>query len=148
MIQIIISDTWAEREKLIGYSKEKGFSETISRLKEIKSDTDLAGIVTSSFEKLIRLFTEFTIVDGRSCGSSILINSKKELYQVVERNIISFHEGWLLILHDLSEDIDELFRYGATDNAEDVIFLKNLLLFLTFVDIYDDREKFLNSRDI
>lgn len=60
MIQIIISDTWAEREKLIGYSKEKGFSETISRLKEIKSDTDLAGIVTSSFEKLIRLFTQFT----------------------------------------------------------------------------------------
>lgn len=142
MIQIVVSDTWAERERLIGYSKEKGFSETINSLKEIESDTNNACIVTSSFEELIWLFTQFTTVNGRSYSSSILINNKKDLYQVVERNVTSLHESWLLILRDLSEDIDELFRYGAKGTDEDVCFLKNLLIFLTFVDIYDDREHF------
>ena len=43
-----------------------------------------------------------------------------------------------MMLHNLNETMDELFRYGAKDTDENVIFLKNILVFLSYISIYED----------
>lgn len=42
------------------------------------------------------------------------------------------------MLHNLNETTDELFRYGARDTDENVVFLKNVLIFLSYISIYED----------
>lgn len=52
----------------------------------------------------------------------------------------NIYDSWLMMLHNLNETMDELFRYGAKDTDENVIFLKNILVFLSYISIYEDKK--------
>lgn len=44
------------------------------------------------------------------------------------------------MLKNLNESIDEFYRYGARDAEPHMVFLKNILIFLSYMNIYTDSE--------
>lgn len=149
MFQMVVYEMYSEREKLIGITKNAGFSEVINRLEELKSFYDSACILVRSFDTLIWLFKNMQLIEGSSVGNAVYINDSTKFCESVNtypgRNVSSVYEAWLNILRDLNEDIDELFRYSKTDKNEDVNFLKNLLMFLSYIYIYEDEKLFTSQ---
>lgn len=47
------------------------------------------------------------------------------------------------MLKNLNTDIDELFRYCATDMDEYVVFLKDILIFLSYAIILNNEKDYI-----
>lgn len=147
MFKIVIGTTYAERSKTIGISKEEGFTKVIEKLTEIQDDLNLACIIETSLDELKYLFGQTEIVEGSASGNVIYIDDStllcKEVSGDITHKIDTAEKAWLRILFDINEDIDELFRYGASDMREDVVYLKNILMFLSYTLIYENEEQFI-----
>lgn len=143
MIRIIIDDTYAEREKQLNITKENGFSDIIKNLEQYKADFDNACIEYSSFDILLWLFNHMQIIEGRFCsGNAVCITDDKEFCNITDIFINhkpkTVHQAWLNVLCVLNIDIDELFRYSASETDERVVYLRNILMFLSYMQVYDD----------
>ena len=130
---------------MILFDDEHKFVNTIAKLEEIYEETENGGIETTGMDGIIWVFNQFN-VDMNLCdnfGSSIYIRDEKEFITKIDSNIYylkskSVYESWLMMLRNLNETIDELFRYGANETSKDVIFLNNILIFLSYARIYVD----------
>ena len=149
MIELCLSSTYADRDKLIYYEETLGFKNTILKLEELYEDIEYSGIVTTGFDEIIWLFNQFDVKDysNRNFGNSVFISNKDEFiakfssYACYKKsNTNNVYDSWLMMLHNLNEIMDELFRYGAKDTDENVIFLKNILVFLSYISIYEDEK--------
>lgn len=145
MIEISISSTFADRDKLIYYEELTGFTNTISKLEEVREEKEFGGIVTTGLDEIIWLFKQFEVKEcsNHNFGNSVFISDKNEFISNISSNVYfkksnNIYDSWLMMLRNLNETIDELFRYGAKDTNDDVIFLKNILVFLSYVSIYED----------
>ena len=80
--------------------------------------------------------------------NTICIYNKEEFISKISPNLLSFnsksiYESWLLMLKNINTDIDELFRYCATDMDEYVVFLKDILIFLSYAIILDNEKDYI-----
>lgn len=143
MIRIIIDDTYAEREKQLNITKDNGFSDVIKNLEQLKADFNNSCIVYSSFDILLWLFNHMQIIEGCfSSGNAVCITDDEEFCNIT--NIFMNHkpktayQAWLNVLYAINDDIDELFRYSASETDERVNYLRNILMFLSYMKVYDD----------
>ena len=89
-----------------------------------------SGMLYSSFDTLIWLFEEIKpiFMSRWNCvyNSGICISNTIEFCERVRDKFSTetetVYSAWLKILYNLSEDIDTMFRYGASDLGDDVIF--------------------------
>ena len=147
MIEIYLSPTFADRDKLIYYEETSGFKNTILKLEELYENTEYKGIETTGFEEIIWLFNQFDVKDysNKNFGNSVFISNKDEFIAKISsyacyKKSNNIYDSWLMMLRNLNETMDELFRYGAKDTDENVIFLKNILVFLSYINIYTDEK--------
>lgn len=145
MIEIGLSFTFADRDKLIYYDDTTGFANTITKLKEVLEETEYGGIGTTGLDEIIWLFNQFVVKEysNRNLGNSVFIANKEEFISKISSNVYykksnNIYDSWLMMLRNLNETIDELFRYGEKDSSENVSFLKNILIFLSYISIYED----------
>lgn len=145
MIEICLSYTFANREKLICYEEATGFTNTIAKLEEVYEETEYGGIETTGLDEIIWLFNQFVVKEynNRNFGNSVYIPDKNEFISKISSGVYfkksnNIYDTWLMMLRNLNETIDELFRYGAKDTDETVVFLKNILIFLSYASIYED----------
>ena len=127
------------------YEETSGFKNTILKLEELYENTEYGGIETTGLDEIIWLFNQFDVKDysNRNFGNSVFISNKDEFIAnicsyVCYKKSNNVYDSWLMMLHNLNETMDELFRYGAKDTDENVIFLKNILIFLSYISIYED----------
>lgn len=138
MIQIIIGNTYSKIPEALGINPEAGFQQVILNLKDIKQHLQNACILYSSLDELLYLFSQFEFISFNSAGTYIYADNYTGLYRKIgwqwepsrKDKTHTIHEAWLQIMNDLSEDIDELFRYSFTPEDKTVIFLNNILKFL------------------
>ena len=147
MIELCLSSAFADRDKLIYYEETSGFKNTILKLEELYKNIEYGGIETTGLDEIIWLFNQFDIKDysNRNFGNSVFISNKDEFIANISSYVCykksnNIYDSWLMMLHNLNETMDELFRYGAKDTDENVIFLKNILVFLSYTSIYEDEK--------
>lgn len=147
MIELCLSSTFADRDKLIYYEETLGFKNTILKLEELYENTEYSGIETTGFDEIIWLFNQFDVKDysNRNFGNSVFISNKDEFIAKISSYVCykqsnNVYDSWLMMLRNLNETMDELFRYGAKDTDKNVIFLKNILVFLSYISIYEDEK--------
>lgn len=142
MIRIIINDTYAEREKQLNITENNGFSDIIKNLEQLKADFNNGCIVYSSFDILLWLFNHMQIIEGSFCSGNAVCITDEEFCNIT--NIFMNHkpktvyQAWLNVLYAINDDIDELFRYSASETDERVKYLHNILIFLSYMQVYDD----------
>lgn len=151
MIELCLSSTFADRDKLIYYEETLGFKNTILKLEELYENTEYSGIETTGFDEIIWLFNQFDVKDysNRNFGNSVFISNKDEFIAKISSYVCykqsnNVYDSWLMMLRNLNETMDELFRYGAKDTDKNVIFLKNILVFLSYISIYEDEKSWRN----
>ena len=125
MIEICLSSTHADRDKLICYEETTKFTNTIAKLEEVYEETELAGIETTGLEEIIWLFNQFVVKEynNRNFGNSVYISNKDEFISKISSCVYykkssGIYDSWLMMLRNLNETIDELFRYGAKDTDD------------------------------
>ena len=145
MIEIVIPYTYQNINQKIHYKTDAGFDKTISELEDIFNEANDGGIITD-LDEIIWLFKQFSVVaHSNDFGASVYIKDVNEftlkinttIYQNPNGNI---YHSWLVMLKNLNESIDEFYRYGARDAEPHMVFLKNILIFLSYMNIYTDSE--------
>lgn len=154
MIRMGLSWTFSEIEKLIEYKEDIEFANTVKKIETIYSELEDSGILTN-LDEIIWLFKQFSVEETEadcyscSCGHTIYIVNKEEFISKIVSNSFkksdNIYESWLMMLRNLNESIDELFRYGFSDEDEYVIFLKNILMFLSFVKVFDNKTDYFKN---
>ena len=151
MIELCLSYTFSDSYNLIYYEETSGFKNTILKLEELYENTEYGGIETTGLDEIIWLFNQFDVKDysNKNLGNSVFISNKDEFIANISsyacyKKSNNVYDSWLMMLHKLNEKMDELFRYGAKDTDENVIFLKNILVFLSYISIYEDEASWRN----
>lgn len=141
--EIVIPYTYQNINQKIHYKTDTGFDKTIDELENIFNEASFGGIITD-LDETIWLFKQFFVVgQSNDFGASVYIKDVNEftskinttIYQNLNGNI---YHSWLVVLKNLNESIDEFYRYGAEDTDPHITFLKNVLIFLSYINIYTD----------
>lgn len=87
------------------------------------------------------------IIEGRyNSSSAICITDITEFCEITDvftgNKPKTIYQAWLNMLYTLNEDIDTLFNYSTSETDERVVYLRNLLMFLSYLHIYDDETLF------
>lgn len=143
MIEIVIPYTYQNINQKIHYKTDTGFDKTISELESIFNEANDGGIITD-LDEIIWLFKQFSVIGhSNDFGTSVYIANVNEFTSKINTTIYqnpsgNIHHSWLVMLKNLNESIDEFYRYGARDIDSHMIFLKNVLIFLSYMNIYTD----------
>ena len=89
MIEIGLSFTFADSDKLIYYDDTTGFANTITKLKEVLEETEYGGIGTTGLDEIIWLFNQFVVKEysNRNLGNSVFIANKEEFISKISSNV-------------------------------------------------------------
>lgn len=143
MIEIVIPYTYQNISKKMYYEAATGFDKTISELESVFNEASDGGIITD-LDEIIWLFKQFSVIGhSNDFGASVYITNVNEFTSKINTTIYqnpngNIHHSWLVMLKNLNESIDEFYRYGARDTDSHIIFLKNVLIFLSYMNIYTD----------
>ena len=152
IMKMYIGNTFSNRKSQIKYSETDGIKETIKTLKSIiKYSPDE---INNLDEILWVLENTEVLTDAYSAisGSTVVyIDNLNVLFEhisiqrfdmVCDTNKPTIFEIWHIMLRNLSDDIDDMYRYGYKDTDDTIIFLRALLEIFTNSFITDDYVKF------
>lgn len=147
MIELFIKKEPLLYEILIGIFSSEDFSETIEDLKEIQTDSinksldiDISNLIWF-FEQLQITKTKNKLLENvRPC---IFINDTDHFCNKItskkgNKTSKNIYEAWHCMLQSISEAINILYSNGYNDSHSNVSLLKNILFYLSYVDLFDE----------
>lgn len=150
-MELIIGTSHANTAEKLKVNKENNFAYVIKKIEDIQ-EYNYAG--NDQYSDLLYILKNINVTEGRFYEGNLLYVDENDVREI-EVNISqteddhasSIYELWLNILRNTESDIDEEFRYGATESNENIMFLRSVVQFLSYITITLNHEMFEKHKE-